>query len=429
MAALRQLLQAQVAQAAARSHKPAFNPFPPGHRPHLPALPLGYHPTVHVAAPGRLDWTFVNSAHSLDMAPTAATRGYVSTSQSYELYVPPGYDPRHAWPLILHVSTGQRSDGWAAWQKTCQDRRVLLAGVHNAGNDVGMTARARKVLDVLDDVRRRFHVDPDRTYITGCSGAGHAACAIAHALPELFGGVIAICGAWNLRAEQMLRQRASERLSEAVLTGETDFNRPELEREFYPILRQQNIRALLRVYPGMGHGRPDGAELERVFQWVEAGLPQRRLLGALFPASRLAGTPSPEEWSMAVLMEASQRLEVPGASALGLFELQAVVDRWRGLPAAEIAQKLLGEFDASSPVPWRQTYRAERMNFRYLQAKMFDGIVNSPPPPGYPVPRINLLVIALALWQEIRELAPAKSAISLEAGNRLAVLHREAGGR
>jgi hypothetical protein len=407
--------------------KPAFDPYPHGHRPHPPALPPGYHPNVRVAAPGRLDWTFVASKWSLDPGPTALTAGYDSTRQSYELYVPPGYNPRQPWPMILHLTTGPRSDGWIHWQKICQRHRVILAGVHNAGNDVPLEARARIALDVFDDARRRFHIDPDRTYVTGMSGAGHAATCIAFALPELFGGHVAICGTWNLRAEQMLRQRVSERLSVAVLTGATDFNRPELEREFSPILRTEHVRSQLWVYPGIGHAWPNGAQLEQVFQWLEGGLAQRRVSGALFPASRLAGAPSPDEWSTAVLLEAGQRLEIPGGEASGLFELQAVVDRWQGLPAAEIAKKLLAEFDASSPVPWKEIYKAERVQFRLLQARTFDGIVNASPPPNYPVPHINLVMIAIALWQEIHDLAPANSPASQEASGRLGVLRKQAG--
>jgi hypothetical protein len=410
-----------------KAKKPPFDPYPHGHEPHAPALPPGYHPDVRVLAPGRLDWTFVVSPQSLDPVPTALTAGYVSTRRSYELYVPPRHPPRQPYALILHVPTGLRSDGWQHWQRTCQRHGVMLAGVHRAGNAVPMEARARIVLDVLDDVRRRFPVDPDRTYITGISGAGHATGCIAHALPELFGGHIAICGEWNLRVEAMLRLRVSERLSVAVLTGATDFNRPELQREFFPILQNQQVRSQLWVYPGMGHGCPGPAQLEQVFQWVEAGLPQRRVSGSLFLASRLSRALPPAEWSTLVLLEAAQRLEMPGGEASGLFMLQGAVDRWQGLPAADIAQKLLDEFDATSPVPWKDIYRGERLRFRYLQAKMFDGIVNSQPPPNYPVPRINLLEIAIALWQEIHDLVPAKSPIIGEANARLAVLHQQAG--
>ena len=287
---------------------------------------------------------------------------------------------------------------------------------------------ARIVLDVLDDVRRRLPIDPDRTYITGGSGAGHEAGSIAHALPELFGGVIGMCGAWNLQVEQMLRQRTPRTLQRGRGNRAlADFNRPELQYEFFPILRLQGIQCSTWDYPDMGHAVPNAARLEQVVEWMEAGLPQRRMMGAMFPASRLVHAPSPQEWSTAVLLEACQRTEMPGGLISGLFELQAVVDRWQGLPAAEIAQKLLAEFDASSAVPWREIYRTERLEFRLLQAKMFDGTLSRKPLPGYTVPRINLVLIGISLWQEVHDLAPPQSAVSEEAAKRLAALHREAG--
>jgi hypothetical protein len=192
-------------------------------------------------------------------------------------------------------------------------------------------------------------------------------------------------------------------------------------------LRHENVRSQLLVYPAMGHGCPGPAQLEQTFQWLEAGLPQRRLAGLVFPASRLIGDPSPAEWSAAVLVEAGQRLAMPGAEESGLFLLQGVVNRWPGLPAAASAAALLAEFDKASPVPWKDFYNAERLRFRYLQAKAFDGIVDSPPPPNYPVPRANLLNIAVALWQDIKSFAPPDNPVANEATARLATLQRALG--
>jgi hypothetical protein len=130
---------------------------------------------------------------------------------------------------------------------------------------------------------------------------------------------------------------------------------------------------------------------------------------------------------MAVVLEACQRSALPGGLMSGLFELQAVVNRWPAEPAAGVARKLLADFDAASPIPWKEIYRAERLQFRYLQSKMFDGTLSRQPPAGYTVPRINLVRIGLELWQDVYDLAPAGSAVRQEATGRLAALHREAG--
>jgi hypothetical protein len=434
MQLLRQRMLAQAAALKARGHGPAPAAAPgqatPAAQPAAArprGLGPGYYAQVPVLGPGSLDWPFVVSHHSLDPAPVRATAGYSSARQTYELYVPPDVNKGAPAGLILHVDAGQRSIGWTQWQQVCTRHNLIFAGPHNAGNIVPEAVRARVVLDVLDDVRRRFPVDPDRTYITGISGGAHFASQVAHALPELFGGVVPVCGAWNLRVEQPLRQRMRERVSVALLTGQYDFNGPEMAKEFYPVCQLQGIRSRLWVYPGVGHGYPPPAALEEVFGWVEAGLPQRREAGALYPASRLTIDVTPDDWAAAVLLEGLQRLQTPGMELAGLFQIIEVADRWQGLPVAGLAQKLLAEFDTHSPVPWKDYYKQERLLYRYVQAKMFDGTLNRAPPPGYPVPRINLLVIGITLWQEISELAPANSPVSKEAKSRLAALHREAG--
>jgi hypothetical protein len=118
---------------------------------------------------------------------------------------------------------------------------------------------------------------------------------------------------------------------------------------------------------------------------------------------------------------------MPGGELAGVYLLHAVAERWKGLPAADAARQLLAQFDASSPVSSEEIYRAERLRFRYLQARMFDGTLNAPPP-GYPVPRINLVCIAVALWQEVHDLAPANSSLRQEASARLTALQKQGGG-
>src|SRR5262249_25455661 len=155
--------------------------------------------------------------------------------QTYELFVPAAKDKKPL-PLILFVSPNNDASGWKSFESVCKQQGILFAGAHGAGNNCPGQKRVRIILDVLDDVRRNYPVDPDRTYVPGFSGGGRIACAIVFALPELFGGAMPICASGDLREETWLRHRVQDRLSVALLTGQTDFNRGEVERLRGPYL-------------------------------------------------------------------------------------------------------------------------------------------------------------------------------------------------
>lgn len=222
----------------------------------LPAAPpSGYHAKVNVSAPTRTDWTFAVATRSLVNPPADWLGDYDSTAQQYELFAP-RRRTKKPLPVILFISPSKEPIGWKHFQRLCRQQGILFAGSRGAGNNCPPKKRVRIVLDVLDDLRRRYAIDADRTYLAGFSGGGRIACGIAFALPEYFGGVLPICASGDLREESWLRQRVVDRLSIALLTGEKDFNRGEVERLRGPMLKEVGVTARVWVQPGMGHGIP-----------------------------------------------------------------------------------------------------------------------------------------------------------------------------
>ena len=226
---------------------------------HLSALSLAAQtaPVEHkVSAATRLDWEFAVSGFGKGAAKLPA--GYDSTKQKYQLFVPKGYDKSKAWPLVIFIAPGDTPLGWKAWQKFCEQEGAFFASPYGAGNSTPAGQRSRIILDVLDDIRRLYAIDPDQTYLTGFSGGGRMACAIGFALPEYFGGVIPVCGTNPISGPSYLRHRAEERLSVAFVTGEKDTNRKENEEYMYPWFQDLGIRSKLWVVPKMGHAIPSG---------------------------------------------------------------------------------------------------------------------------------------------------------------------------
>ena len=256
------------------------------------------------------------------------------------------------------------------------------------------------MLDVLDDVRRRFAVDPDRTYLGGFSGGARVACRITFALPEYFGGVVPVCAAENLREESWLRQRVTDRLSVALMTGETDFNRGEIERFRGPLLSDVGVRTKVWMVPKLGHGLPSAAVLAETVRWLEEGLAQRRRLAAQWPAMRTTTEPaSREAWSIALLNEAKQRLQNPATLYSGLSQLQGVAVRWQDLPAAAEANQILGKYEAEVERPWEADDLAEQRRFLLAEARGLAAYATGPLAPQYEKQRAGMAEAALQRWQ------------------------------
>lgn len=366
-------------------------------------LPPGYHAEVKVAAPTRLDWTFALGNRSFDTPPRDWTPDYVATQQSYELFVPARPDPRQLLGLILYISPGNKPNGRKAFEAVCQGSSLLFAGVANAGNEVPIKKRIRVVMDVLDDLRRNYPVDPDRTYLAGFSGGGRIACAIAFGLPELFGGVIPICAAENLREESWLRQRVIDRLSVAPVTGEKDFNRGEVERYRGPMLRDVGVRVKTWTQPGLGHGLPSDKVLKEVVRWLDEDVERRREQARKYPAARIPSgkAPSREELARALLAEGQQRMKAPETLYSGLMLVKGCMERWPDLAPAEEAKKLLLELEARQERPWEKEDLAEQRRFLIARARALDAYLSGDLPDQYAKMRPQMIEAALQFYQQI----------------------------
>lgn len=361
---------------------------------------------VRVTGPTRLDWVFALANQSPEKPPKEWLKGYDSTEQTYDLFVPEhqgaaGADP--TMPLVLFISAGNNAAGWGNWEAVCRQHGILFAAPRDAGNNTPMPRRVRIILDVLDDVGRRFRVDPDRTYVAGYSGGARVASAIAFALPEYFGGIAAVCGGNDLREEVWLRQRVADRLSVALVTGEQDFNRGEAERFRGPMLNAVGVRTKVWVVPGMGHSIPDEAVFGGVFDWLEQQVKARRMLAEKYPASRGAGEKplSREEWANALYEESTQRLEKPETLYSGLMQLKGLSVRWEGLTAADKAKKLLQEYDSRTERPWEKEDLAEQRRHLIARARGVDAYASGDLPDQYLRQRPAMIAAAIQLWQVI----------------------------
>jgi pimeloyl-ACP methyl ester carboxylesterase len=386
----------------------------------------GFTAQAQVSAATRLDWIFSIANQSPAQIPDGLLDNYDSSRQTYQRFVPENYRDDKAWPVVLYISAGKRGSGWDVWKSVCQRHGVLFVGPHNAGNNCPGPRRARIVLDALDDMRRNYRTDPDRTYITGFSGGGRVACQMAFALPELFGGVVPLCAAGELRSESWLRQRVIDRLSVALVTGEKDFNRSEVERFRGPLLSEVGVRTRVWVVPRLGH-RPAGPQtLEQVFQWLETATAARRKLAQQHAASRIDGQAAPTrmQTAQALLDEARNRMKSPAGLYAGLMIMKGIMARWPDLAAARNARATLLEMEQRPERPWEAADIAEQRRFLIARARGLDAYATGPLPQQYQAQRPEMLDAAIQLWNVVLRDAQDKQATQ-QARRRLPLLKQQ----
>jgi predicted esterase len=122
----------------------------------------------------------------------AARRGgfltaFVSTvddsGQIYLLQMPADYDPDRQYPLEVRPSRYLNYQGHYEPEKPL-DRFVVALGGRGQNGIEGLDEL--EALEVIRDVRKHYHIDPDRIYLTGGSAGGTGAWRLAARYPDLF---------------------------------------------------------------------------------------------------------------------------------------------------------------------------------------------------------------------------------------------------
>ncbi|MDA1055117.1 MAG: hypothetical protein O3C40_32245 [Planctomycetota bacterium] len=393
-------------------------------------LSSGYHQEVAVTAETRIDSIYPLANQSPAQAPNGWLDGYDSTKQRYELFLPPRYNARRSWPVVVFISPSEQPSGLSSFREACTSLGVIFASPYDAGNNCPGPRRVRITLDVLDDVRHRFNTDVDRTYLGGFSGGGRIACQIAFALPEYFGGVIPVCAAGELRDESWLRRHCIDRLSVALMTGERDFNRGEIERFRGPILRDVGVRTRVWVEAGMGHALPDGATVPEVLAWLDEGTADRRELAKATPTTRAPadGGLDRAEQARQLLAEAQKLIGDEARTYDALMLMKGISVRWPDLPDAKRATQVLLRYDAQPGGRWREDDVAEQRRFLIAQARGLDRYASGPLPKQYEAQRSDMANAAIQLWEQVIADGQDPQAVA-EAKERLPELKKLVDGR
>jgi len=141
------------------------------------------------------------------------------TLQPYALYVPPGYDASKPWPLVvaLHGALsdhrhnlrrvfgldnrpGETDVEASRNELPLPDVPALVVSPYGRGELMGYDGLGGDdVMRVLADVRRAYHVDPERITLTGLSMGGGGTWEIGLRHPEIFAALAPVCAISDYR--------------------------------------------------------------------------------------------------------------------------------------------------------------------------------------------------------------------------------------
>jgi predicted peptidase len=196
----------------------------------------------------------------------------------YLLYLPEGYGKAESakpWPLVLFLHGAGESGTDLNKVKIHGPPKLVAKGkpfpfilVSPQSPQFGWDTDALKAL--LDEVRAKYRVDPDRVYVTGLSMGGFGTWALAAAYPKEVAAVVPVCGggerlwAWKLKG-----------VPAWVFHGAKD---PVVElqysQEMVDALKKAGGTVRFTVYPEAGHDSwTETYNNPAVYEWL---LQQRR---------------------------------------------------------------------------------------------------------------------------------------------------------
>lgn len=327
-------------------------------------------PTLAAEAPGPQAGPVVELA---TLAPGALHSGLGAApdpTQTFELYLPSGFDPAKRWPLLLVFDPRSRGKLAAEiFRPAAEELGWIVASSNNTMSDGPWEPNIRAVNAMFPDLVARLPVDPQRIYATGFSGGAMLSWIVGLRTGQL-AGVLSVGG----RLPDGLEERPV-RFAFWATAGRTDFNyRPSAELD--ALAAKFGVPHRLEYFDGP-HTWISPEDARRALRWFEvlAMRDGKRPRDEAFVAAELAAD-----------VGGAEALERSGRTLEAMRRFEAIVATYSGLgDVAEVARhlKTLEASDAAKAARKEDKWalRFEEQGLRRLAETLATLHLNEPPPP------------------------------------------------
>jgi len=197
-----------------------------------------------------------------------------NTLQPYRVYVPTTYDSSKSYPLViaLHGMGGDENSYFEAYNKgefkvVAEDRGYIVAcpkGRKPASMYMGDAER--DVMDVIEEMKRAYRIDPDRIYLTGHSMGGFGTWSIAMNHPDVFAALAPVAGGVTNPANMS----KIAHIPQIVVHGDKDPTVPiERSRVMVAMGKKLGVELKFIEVPGGDHGSVVAPTFKDVFEWFD----------------------------------------------------------------------------------------------------------------------------------------------------------------
>lgn len=228
------------------------------------------------------------SAQKLQPGPQVLTifSNVDDTEQPYGLYLPKNYDENKKYPLVImlhgagsnHRLTLRRVFGKSNYNGETdveatryfpewKDVEYIVASPYARGT-MGYQGIAEKdVYDVLADVKKRFNIDEDRTYLTGLSMGGGGTLWIGLTRPDIWAALAPVCPAPPPGTDAFAPNALN--IPMHFFHGDQDGAVPvSVSRDWTKKLKESGTNVTYVEYPGVNHNSWENAyKDEFIFSW------------------------------------------------------------------------------------------------------------------------------------------------------------------
>lgn len=184
--------------------------------------------------------------------------------ESYALYLPSGYTPGRAWPILYVLDPRSRGELAAErFRPGAEKYGYILASSNNTLSDTAIDPNVQAMRAMWTDTHGRLAIDDRRVYAAGFSGTVRSCCALARAVPGTIAGIIGAGAGFPFHEPP----KKGDPFVFFGTLGDKDFNYYEV-MDLEPKLREAGITHRIEIFDGI-HQWPPEELATRALGWME----------------------------------------------------------------------------------------------------------------------------------------------------------------